>query len=111
MRRLKAPNDLAAIATDSRVWVKASEKRRSPRLPLSRGRGLSGFMRRANFKSLRISAASRCSIPSREPRAGFIVAKASCLLLFHEQDFLRVVDLAKFDLNNLIFRRRHPSSD
>src|SRR5258708_10091092 len=68
-------------------------------------------MRRANFKSLRISAASRCSIPSREPRAGFIVAKACCLLLFHEQDFLRVIDLAKLDFNNLIFRRLHPSSN
>ena len=100
-------------------------EKQTTRLPLSRGRGLSGFMRRANFKSLRISAASRCSMPSRDPRAGFIInlwfqivicdsrtrdADASFsitnyqsqitndLLLFHQQDFLRVVDLAKFDL-------------
>src|ERR1019366_10371030 len=34
-----------------------------------------------------------------------------CLLLFHEQDFLRVIDLAKFDLDNLIFRGLHRSSN
>ena len=33
------------------------------------------------------------------------------LLLFHQQDFLRVIDLAKFYLNNLIFRRLHRSSN
>ena len=33
------------------------------------------------------------------------------LLLFHQQNFLRVVDLAKFDLNNLIFRGLHGSSN
>src|SRR5580698_3346378 len=79
-------------------------------------------MRRANFRSLRISAASRCSILSSEPRAGFIIYLSFSdsthrfvycirLLLFHQQDFLGAVDLAKFDLNNLIFGGLHSSSD
>ena len=43
------------------------------RLPRSSGRGLSGFMRRASLSRPRISFASRCSIPSSEPRAGIFI--------------------------------------
>ena len=33
------------------------------------------------------------------------------LQFFHQQDFLRVVNLAKFDLDHLIFRGLHRSSN
>src|SRR5450432_4920972 len=44
------------------------------RLPRSSGRAFSGFMRRASLSRPRISFASRCSIPSSEPRAGLFIA-------------------------------------
>src|SRR6266436_7781789 len=82
------------------------------RLPRSRGRGLRGFMRRTSLRILRISGASRCSIPSSEPRATLFIAcprgrppgpvdfsPLRSTVLLHQHDLFDIVDFleAHFD--------------
>ncbi len=57
----------------------------STRLPRSKGRGLSGFIRRASLSRPRMSGAPRCSMPSRDPRA-------ACFMVCQDQPEFQVHD-------------------
>src|SRR5581483_3163662 len=95
------------------------------RLPRSKGRGLAGFILRASFRMLRISSASRGSMPRSEPRA-YLAIGCKSLIFFQpaikklvvrtampksrptpvlfaldEKYFFRVVHFAKLDLDDL----------